>query len=156
MDIVTESMADCAAWRNLASASSTGGAAVWRNEGPGTKGVPPGRGWKEKIGKVGKNLLHCAWILIFLGCWVPWTLFGIHPAKGRIYDVLLMVFEHERLRTNVSFQCDTTSTEEKAGMSATTSEERFCNQCFAFMNAKKRWYWRVFQKIEDRDVSETL
>lgn len=34
MDIVTESMADCAAWRSLASASSTGGAAVWRNEGP--------------------------------------------------------------------------------------------------------------------------
>ena len=24
------------------------------------------------------------------------------------------------------------------------------------MNAKKRWYLRVFQKIEDRDVNETL
>ena len=29
-------------------------------------------------------------------------------------------------------------------------------QFFALMNAKKRWYLRVFQKIEDRDVNETL
>ena len=30
------------------------------------------------------------------------------------------------------------------------------NRFFALMNAKKRWYLRVFQKIEDRDMSETV
>ena len=32
----------------------------------------------------------------------------------------------------------------------------FLNRCFCLDERKKRWYLRVFQKIEDRDVNETL
>ena len=32
----------------------------------------------------------------------------------------------------------------------------FLNRCFCLDERKKRWYLRVFQKIKDRDVNETL